>query len=156
MRISNAAEALRDADLALDAAKTAAGIVAPHIDTAAQAAALVDSAHYPPLGHRGFATYSRAGRYGQVDPRAHQQRLGAPAEAVPSPVRFPGLDPVRRYTVRPLVLGTPPRTLQDAPPAWFTGDGVTLPGRVLAEVGLPPELLTPEQAQVFTVEAEPA
>ena len=55
----------------------AAGIVAPHIDTAAQAVALVDSAHYPPLGHRGFATYSRAGRYGQVDPRAHQERLVA-------------------------------------------------------------------------------
>jgi 4-hydroxy-2-oxoheptanedioate aldolase len=60
---------------ALDAG--AAGIVAPHIDTAAQAVALVDSAHYPPLGHRGFATYSRAGRYGQVDPRAHQERLVA-------------------------------------------------------------------------------
>jgi 4-hydroxy-2-oxoheptanedioate aldolase len=60
---------------ALDAG--AAGIVAPHIDTAAQAAALVDSAHYPPLGHRGFATYSRAGRYGQVEPRTHQERLVA-------------------------------------------------------------------------------
>jgi 4-hydroxy-2-oxoheptanedioate aldolase len=58
---------------ALDAG--AAGIVAPHIDTAAQAATLVESAHYPPLGSRGFATYSRAGRYGQVDPQAHQQRL---------------------------------------------------------------------------------
>jgi 4-hydroxy-2-oxoheptanedioate aldolase len=58
---------------ALDAG--AAGIVAPHIDTAAQAAALVASAHYPPLGSRGFATYSRAGRYGQVDPKAHQERL---------------------------------------------------------------------------------
>lgn len=60
---------------ALDAG--AAGIIAPHIDSAAQAAALVDSAHYPPLGHRGFATYSRAGRYGQVDPKAHQERLSA-------------------------------------------------------------------------------
>ena len=60
---------------ALDAG--AAGIVAPHLDTAAQAAALVDSAHYPPLGQRGFATYSRAGRYGQVDSRAHQERLVA-------------------------------------------------------------------------------
>jgi 4-hydroxy-2-oxoheptanedioate aldolase len=60
---------------ALDAG--AAGIVAPHIDTPAQAAALVDSAHYPPLGHRGFATYSRAGRYGQVDPQTHQERRTA-------------------------------------------------------------------------------
>lgn len=58
---------------ALDAG--AAGIVAPHIDTPAQAQALVDSVHYPPLGHRGFASYSRAGRYGQVEPAAHQQRM---------------------------------------------------------------------------------
>lgn len=58
---------------ALDAG--AAGVVAPHIDTPAQASALVDAAHYPPLGHRGFAAYSRAGRFGQVDPRAHQERL---------------------------------------------------------------------------------
>ena len=60
---------------ALDAG--AAGIVAPHIDTAAQAAALVESAHYPPLGRRGFATYSRAGRYGQVAPLVHQERRTA-------------------------------------------------------------------------------
>ena len=60
---------------ALDAG--AAGVVAPHLDTPAQAAALVDAAHYPPLGHRGFAGYSRAGRYGQVDPLAHQARMTA-------------------------------------------------------------------------------
>ena len=44
----------------------AAGVVAPHIDTAAGARALVESAHYPPLGQRGFATYCRAGRFGSV------------------------------------------------------------------------------------------
>ena len=53
----------------------AVGVVAPHVDTPEQAEALVDSAHYPPLGHRGFATYGRAGRFGLVDPRAHQQRM---------------------------------------------------------------------------------
>lgn len=53
----------------------AAGIIAPHIDTAEQARALVDAVHYPPLGHRGFATYTRAGRFGTVDPGAHQARL---------------------------------------------------------------------------------
>ena len=53
----------------------AAGVVAPHVDTPQQAAALVDSAHYPPLGHRGFATYGRAGRFGLVDPREHQERM---------------------------------------------------------------------------------
>jgi 4-hydroxy-2-oxoheptanedioate aldolase len=53
----------------------AAGIIAPHIDTPAQAAALVDAVHYPPLGHRGFATYTRTGGFGVVDPAAHQARL---------------------------------------------------------------------------------
>jgi len=53
----------------------AVGVVAPHVDTPEQAAALVDSAHYPPLGHRGFATYGRAGDFGLVDPRRHQERM---------------------------------------------------------------------------------
>ncbi len=58
---------------ALDAG--AEGVVAPHVDTAEQARALVDSAHYPPVGHRGFATYGRSGRFGLADPREHQERL---------------------------------------------------------------------------------
>ena len=53
----------------------AAGVIGPHVDTAAGARALVESAHYPPLGKRGFATYSRAGRYGSMDPDTH--RTGA-------------------------------------------------------------------------------
>ena len=43
--------------------------------------------------------------------------------------------------------------MQDAPPAWLRTGSVTLPGRMLAEVGLPPPLLAPEQAAVFTVDA---
>lgn len=53
----------------------AAGIVAPHIDSAEQARALVDAVHYPPVGHRGFATYSRVGRFGTVEPEDHRRRL---------------------------------------------------------------------------------
>lgn len=49
----------------------AQGVVAPHIDTAAQARALVDAAYYPPVGHRGFATYGRAGRFGLIDASEH-------------------------------------------------------------------------------------
>ncbi|MBL7257588.1 alpha-galactosidase [Paractinoplanes lichenicola] len=79
--------------------------------------------------------------------------LRAPRSAVPEPVRFPGLDPDRRYTVRPLELGGPPRTLQDAPPPWLATGSVTLPGRLLIEAGLPPGLLTPQQAALFTVDA---
>ena len=50
----------------------AQGILAPHLDTAEDAAALVDAAMYPPVGSRGFATYSRAGRFGQTPPAAHR------------------------------------------------------------------------------------
>ncbi|WP_164234125.1 HpcH/HpaI aldolase family protein [Microbacterium hydrocarbonoxydans] len=49
----------------------AQGILAPHLDTAADAAGLVDASIYPPTGSRGFATYSRAGRFGEVAPSAH-------------------------------------------------------------------------------------
>jgi 4-hydroxy-2-oxoheptanedioate aldolase len=62
----------------LDAGAT--GVIGPHIDSAADAQALVGSAHYPPMGFRGFATYSRAGRFGSVDPEAH--RRSALAETV--------------------------------------------------------------------------
>ncbi len=50
----------------------AQGILAPHLDTRADAEALVDAAMYPPVGNRGFATYSRAGRFGLVDPAEHR------------------------------------------------------------------------------------
>ncbi len=46
----------------------AAGVLAPHIDSVADAQALVRSAHYPPLGQRGFAAYTRAGDFGTADP----------------------------------------------------------------------------------------
>ncbi|HEY5980767.1 MAG TPA: aldolase/citrate lyase family protein [Microlunatus sp.] len=52
----------------------ATGIVAPHVDDADTARTLVDSVHYPPLGHRGFATYSRAGRFGLVEAVTHRDR----------------------------------------------------------------------------------
>jgi len=51
----------------------AQGIVAPHLDSAADAAALVAATHYPPLGQRGFATYSRVGRFGEIDPSHHRE-----------------------------------------------------------------------------------
>ncbi|HET9872823.1 MAG TPA: aldolase/citrate lyase family protein [Propionibacteriaceae bacterium] len=51
----------------------AEGVIAPHVDDADAAAALVASAHYPPLGRRGFATYGRAGAFGAVDVEAHRR-----------------------------------------------------------------------------------
>lgn len=53
----------------------AEGILAPHVDDAPQARAVVAAAHYPPVGERGFATYSRAGRFGQVDAVRHRDRF---------------------------------------------------------------------------------
>jgi alpha-galactosidase len=78
--------------------------------------------------------------------------LRAPEAALPAPLRFPGLDPALRYTVRPLAVGPAARVLQDAAPAWLSAGEVTLPGRLLTEVGLPAPLLTPEQAALFTLE----
>lgn len=43
----------------------AEGVIVPHVDTAEQARRCVEAAHYPPRGQRGFATYSRAGRFGR-------------------------------------------------------------------------------------------
>ena len=55
----------------------AVGIVAPHVDSAAQAREIVSAAHYPPRGRRGFATYGRAGSYGAVSGTDHKARLAA-------------------------------------------------------------------------------
>jgi 4-hydroxy-2-oxoheptanedioate aldolase len=45
---------------ALDAGAT--GVVVPHVDTQEEAEAAVRSAHYPPVGARGLAASTRAGR----------------------------------------------------------------------------------------------
>ncbi|MEV0604168.1 aldolase/citrate lyase family protein [Streptomyces sp. NPDC050315] len=49
----------------------AAGIIHPHIDSAEDAQRAVAADRYPPVGERGFATYSRAGRFGTVTPAEH-------------------------------------------------------------------------------------
>lgn len=50
----------------------AEGILAPHLDNGDEAEALIAATMYPPVGGRGFATYSRVGRFGEVDPSAHR------------------------------------------------------------------------------------
>ncbi|MEV6313154.1 aldolase/citrate lyase family protein [Streptomyces sp. NPDC051840] len=49
----------------------AAGLIHPHVDSAEDARRAVAASHYPPRGGRGFATYSRAGRFGTVDAAEH-------------------------------------------------------------------------------------
>ena len=48
----------------------AQGVIAPHVDSVDDAVRLVRSVRYPPHGERGFAAYSRAGRYGAATPRS--------------------------------------------------------------------------------------
>lgn len=82
-------------------------------------------------------------------------------------LRFPGLDPDRRYRVRPLMVGTPPSGLFP-PPWWGVGTavgqrsgggpegahaGVELPGRILTEVGLAHAPVDPDQVVLFAVDA---
>lgn len=55
----------------------AQGIVMPHVDSAEDARWAVRAAHYPPNGERGFATYTRAGRFGATTIAEH---LAASAE----------------------------------------------------------------------------
>jgi alpha-galactosidase len=76
--------------------------------------------------------------------------LGSPEAALPAPVRLVGLDPGRTYRVR--TTGPSPLQVQAAPAPWFAAGEVTLPGHVLAEVGLAAPLLAPEQAVLLAVE----
>lgn len=46
------------------------GTILPHANTVAQVEALVAASYYPPHGVRSFATCTRTGRYGAVDPVA--------------------------------------------------------------------------------------
>lgn len=55
----------------------AQGIVAPHVETAKDAAALVQAVRYPPRGDRGFATYPRAGRFGTRTAAEHRAHADA-------------------------------------------------------------------------------
>ncbi|MFE9202892.1 alpha-galactosidase [Micromonospora sp. NPDC007230] len=81
-------------------------------------------------------------------------RLTTSVAQVPGPVRLPGLDPARRYAVRPPAGVPEPALLELAPPAWLaSADGVTLGGSVLASVGLQLPALHPEQALLLEVTA---
>ena len=77
-------------------------------------------------------------------------QLTTSARAVPAPMRLPGLDPARPYRVEvldpagaPMTIGAP----AGPPPRRLTG-------RVLAEVGLRPPVLAPEDAWLVEVTAE--
>lgn len=58
----------------------AGGVLVPHVDTPAQAAAVARATRFPPAGTRGSGATSRAGRWGRL-PRA--EYLGAHALCLP-------------------------------------------------------------------------
>ncbi|WFE34530.1 alpha-galactosidase [Micromonospora sp. WMMD975] len=100
-------------------------------------------------------------------------RLATSVAQAPGAVRLPGLDPARRYRVRPPAGVPEPATLELAPPGWLAGAdagtgtgtgtgagagagagaGVVLAGSVLGAVGLQLPALHPEQALLLEVTA---
>ncbi|MCZ7424888.1 alpha-galactosidase [Micromonospora sp. WMMA1949] len=82
-------------------------------------------------------------------------RLATSAAQVPGAVRLPGLDPQRRYRVRPPAGVPEPALLELSPPGWLAwpGDGITVTGSVLGSVGLQLPALHPEQALLLEVVA---
>ncbi|MEV7331513.1 GH36 C-terminal domain-containing protein [Micromonospora sp. NPDC093244] len=71
---------------------------------------------------------------------------------VPGAVRLPGLDPERRYRVRPADGVPAPATINRSAPIWLA-TGVTLSGAALARVGVQMPALHPEQSLVLEVDA---
>ncbi len=74
--------------------------------------------------------------------------LARPATTGPHRVRLPGLDADARYRVTLERPGQDPLRAGPGVVPWAV-DGVVLPGRVLAEVGLPMQPLDPEHGQIW-------
>jgi alpha-galactosidase len=100
--------------------------------------------------------------------------LGASEVMLPGRLRFPGLDPDRRYRIRPILVGRPPRGLN--PPPWWGaiatefepsgerhavgwrlpsdgGEGLVLSGATLASTGVMAAAMHPEHAILYRAEA---
>lgn len=103
----------------------AAGVIVPHIETAAQCAQAVAFAKYPPVGVRGFSPYTRAGGYSaRADQLAQENEATLTGVIVEGPkglenfeaiIRTPGLDLVYvgAYDLS-VALGTPGDTRSPA------------------------------------------
>lgn len=77
-------------------------------------------------------------------------QLAAPGASNPPRFRMPGLDPQASYRVTMAEPAGAATANQRAVPAWL--DGVVLTGSALAEVGLRPPILTPENAILIELE----
>ena len=79
-------------------------------------------------------------------------QLATAVTSVPGVLRLPGLDPDRRYRVRPQAPGDTPDGRPQSMPPWVA-TGVELPGRVLATAGIRAPALHPEQLMLLRVTA---
>lgn len=79
-------------------------------------------------------------------------RLATSATPYPGPVRLPGLDPDRRYRVRPASGVPAPATIDRSAPGRLAG-GLVLSGAALARMGVQLPALHPEQSLVLEVDA---
>jgi alpha-galactosidase len=100
--------------------------------------------------------------------------MGRSEVMLPGRLRFPGLDPDRRYRIRPIPVGSPPSGLN--PPPWWRaittefepsgerralgwglppdgGDGLVLSGAALASTGVMAADIHPEHAILYRVDA---
>lgn len=77
--------------------------------------------------------------------------MSLPRDAVAESIRFPGLDPDRRYEVTLPDLGAAPSYFAVTVPEWISAGHVLTTGRVLATIGLAAPPLAPEQALVVRV-----
>lgn len=74
----------------------AAGLLVPHVDTGAEAAAIVDIMRFPPHGHRGSGRNSRAGGWGATGKDEYLDR-GAATLCIPqieSPTSVDNIDDI--------------------------------------------------------------
>ncbi|TDC60515.1 alpha-galactosidase [Micromonospora sp. KC207] len=78
-------------------------------------------------------------------------RIATSVTQTPGALRLPGLDPARRYGVRPAAGVPGPAVLDLTEPGWLPG--VTLPGAVLGSIGLQLPALHPEQTLLLEVDA---
>jgi 2-keto-3-deoxy-L-rhamnonate aldolase RhmA len=85
----------REIGAALDAG--ADGVLTPGVSTAAEAAAIVQAAHYPPTGSRGAAPMTRAAGYGTIPFTEYRDRIEADVVVgaqIEGPVGLAALDEI--------------------------------------------------------------
>jgi alpha-galactosidase len=76
-------------------------------------------------------------------------QVATPMASRPDQLLLPGLDPNAEFDIRIVHLAGPPRLVNGDWPEW--GEGIRLPGSVLANAGLRPPRMFPETAFLIEV-----